>query len=302
MSAHSPEYLIKFCPAETGKLILESRSLRWSAPHLFNDPFELTHESQLNFDPQILLQAAIKMASAMIFAKDEPKGNTPLINAIRRWRDEERFDSPEEAFEVLKELLAQVVDQRLNSIEQMMTEWRKYARSLRICCFTSKPDNPSAWQQFAHQHQGIAIRFQTGEYTSLPHPEKVLYKGPRPEISTLRNEMSVIMAGARYVAQEHFEEKFISKAPQAAHEEEWRCFHRAKEDVGGPNTPDSEWFSDMKFERSEVNAIYFGAFTATETKRELLELIKEKYRQAKVFQSKVVPGKFELDFEKIILK
>jgi Protein of unknown function (DUF2971) len=300
--AHSPEYLIKFCPADTGKLILDSRSLRWSAPHLFQDPFELTHESQLNFDPQILLQAAIKMSSAMIFAKDDPKGNTPLVNAIRRWRDEERFASPEEAYDVLKELLSQVVDHRLTVIEQMMTDWRKYARTQRICSFSSKADNLSAWQHYANQHQGIAIRFQTGEYTSLPHPEKVLYKGARPEISTLRNEMSVVMAGARFVAQDHFEEKFVNKAPFSAHEEEWRCFHRTKEDVGGPGTPDTQWYSDMQFERSEVNAIYFGAFTSTETKRELLEVIKENYRQAKVFQAKVVPGKFELDFEKITLK
>ena len=302
MAAHTPENLIKFCSADTARLILETRSLRWSAPNLFNDPFELTHESQLNFEPQILLQAAIKMASAMIFAKDDPRGNTPLVNAIRRWRDEERFASPEEAYEVLKELLSQVVDQRLTVIEQMMTEWRKYARTLRICSFSAKPDNLTAWQRFADQHQGVAIRFQTGEYTSLPHPEKVAYKGPRPEISTLRDEMSVVMAGARYVAQEHFEEKYINKAPHCAFEEEWRCFHQVKEDVGGPSSPDNEWFSDMMFERSEISAIYFGALTPTEIKRDLLEIIKDKYRQAKVFQAKVVAGKFAMDFEKIAVK
>tara|TARA_B100000446_G_scaffold94191_1_gene88342 strand:+ start:2415 stop:3323 length:909 start_codon:yes stop_codon:yes gene_type:complete len=302
VAAHSPEYLVKFAPIDIGKLILESRTLRWSAPHLFNDPFELTHESQLNFDPQILLQAAIKMATAMIFAKDDPRGNTPLVNAIRRWRDEERFASPEEAYDVLKELLSQVVDQRLHTIEHMMTEWRKYARSLRICSFSGKPNNLASWQQYADQHQGIAIRFQAGEYTSLPHPEKVLYKGPRPEISTLRSEMSVIMASAHYVAQDHFEEKFTHKAQHRSHEEEWRCFHRVKEEPGGPIGPDSEWYSDMSFERSEVSAIYLGANTPANSKRELIELIKEHYDQAKIFQCKVVPGKFEIDFEKVSIK
>lgn len=305
MASNTPETLIKYCGAASGKQILEARALRWSSPHLLKDPFELNHESPLNFEPQMLLQAAIKMATAMIFAKDDPRGSTPLINAIRRWRKEERFASPEEAYDVLRELLSRVVDQRLNVLEDLMSDWRSYARSLRICSFTGKADNLIAWQQYAQQHQGIAIRFQVGEFTTHPHPVKVDYRSTRPEISTLKEEMAIIMGGKTYVAQDyfgpqgHFEAKFTNKPPHCAAEDEWRCFHKLREVVGDASKPAQDWYTDMPFEPSEVNAVYFGACTPAAIKRELLDLLKERYPRTRVFQGRVVPGQYAIEFERL---
>ncbi len=299
LSSTTPEHLFKFCDPDSAKLILSSQRLRWSSPHIFEDPFELTHQTQLNFEPKILLQASIKMATAMIFAKDAPKGNTPLAQVIRRWRDEERFASPEEADSVLRDLLSKMVDQRLGIIEQMMTDWRKFARSLRICCFTSKVDNLNAWQRLGGTHKGVAIRFQTGEFTTLPNPRKVQYQDARPEITKLKDEISMILGTGKYVAQDLFEEKFVHKGMHCSNEQEWRCFQSIKDDPAGPLKPDDILYDDFHFERSEVTGVYFGANTSTQTKKEVLTLVKENYSQAKLFQGKVIPGKFELEFERM---
>ncbi|BFM14613.1 hypothetical protein R50073_07960 [Maricurvus nonylphenolicus] len=299
MAAHTPETLVKYCTADTAQKILSSQTLRWSAPHQYSDPFELTHETQLNFDPHVLLQAAIKMASAMIFGKDAPRGGTPLMAAIRRWRDEERFASPEEAEDVLRELLSQVVDQRQAILDQVMTDWRKFARTLRICSFSAKPDNLSAWQNFSDNHRGVAIRFQSGEFTALPKPRKVEYSTVRPEITTLKEQMSAVMNSERVVPQEHFFEKFTCKPATSAGEQEWRCFQQIKEDLNATSGGDQVWHNDIKFERSEITAVYFGAFTPIKIKREIFDLVKEKYSQAKIFQAKAVSGKYEIEFERI---
>ncbi len=299
MSTHQPAALVKFCTAETAKKILSSQTLRWSAPSRFDDPFELNHETQLNFDPHSLLDSAIKMASSMIFAPDDPKGNTPLINAIRRWREEERFHSPDEAVDVLRELLSQVVDHRQKTIDQMMTEWRKFTRTLRICSFSAKADNLSAWQYFADHHKGVAIRFHTGEFNQLKQAVKVEYKTVRPEITTLREELSVVLGGAPHNAQGDFMEKFSIKPTFCSSEQEWRCMDQIQEQPGETPTDEHEWFEDRRFERSEVDAVYFGAYTPTAEKKDIYGLIKEKYSQAKVFQAKAAMGKYELEFEKI---
>ena len=299
MSTHLPETLVKYCTATTAQKILSSQTLRWAAPHQFSDPFELNHQTQLNFDPHVLLQAAIKMASAMIFGKDAPRGATPLMAAIRRWRDEERFASPEEAEDVLRELLSQVVDQRQAVLDQVMTDWRKFARTLRICSFTAKPDNLASWQNFADHHRGVAIRFQSGEFTALPKPRKVEYSTVRPEITTLKEQMSAIMNNERVVPQEHFFEKFTVKPSTSAGEQEWRCFHQEDEGLSATSNADQVAHSDIKFERSEITAVYFGAFTPPKIKREIFDLVKEKYSQAKIFQAKAVSGKYEIEFERI---
>src|SRR5690625_4449385 len=97
-----PETLARYCTAEAAGKILSSRQRRWHGPHLLADPFELTHQSRLGFDPATLLDAAIRTATAMIFARELPRSNSPLMAVVRRWREEERFDSQEEAEEVLR--------------------------------------------------------------------------------------------------------------------------------------------------------------------------------------------------------
>lgn len=299
MSTHQPSTLVKFCNVETAKKILSSQSLRWSAPSRFDDPFEMNHETQLNFDPHLLLDSAIKKASSMIFAPEDPKGNTPLINAIRRWREEERFQSPDEAVEVLRELLSQMVDHRQKAIDKMMADWRRFTRTLRICSFSAKAENLSAWQYFADHHKGIAIRFHTGEYSQLKRPVKVSYKSLRPEISTLDDELSVVLGGTEHNPQSDFKEKFSIKPTFCSSEQEWRCMDQIQEQPGETPADEHEWFEDRRFERSDVDAVYFGAYTPISDKKEIYGLIKAKYNQAKVFQAKTARGKYELEFEKI---
>ena len=299
MAADHPAKLVKHCSTATAMRILTTQALRWSAPHLSSDPFELNHQSQLTFDPHILLQSAINAATAMIFAKDAPRGSTPLPAAIRRWREEERFASPEEADEVLKELLSQMVDHRQLQIDKTMTDWRRFTRNLRICSFSSKPDNLTAWQHYADGHRGVGLRFESGENTSLEKPMMVEYKTVRPEITSLKQQLNAIMQGEKVTPQDHFYENLLTKPMFSRDEQEWRCFHNVPEDLSSDSSDSSQWFIDRKFERAELSGVYFGAFTSAKDKRDIYDLVKEKYKQAQVFQAKVVSGKYEIEFVKV---
>lgn len=299
MASHPPEFLVKYCTAETAGKILDSQTLRWSSPHLYGDPFELSHESGLNFDPHILLQAATQAAISMVFAKDAPRGNSPLLNVIRRWRDEERFTSPEEAEDVLRELLSRMVDARQSVIDKVMSDWRQYSRSLRICSFTAKADNLSAWNRFSDNHKGIAIRFQCGEYTELPEPKEVSYGPNRPEVTNLKDQLNCILYSENHNAQDDFLNKFCHKPAVNSSEKEWRLFQNSSDEIGSDQ---SQWFEDIAFERAQISAIYFGAFTPTADKRAVYAIVKEKYPKAKVFQAKAVSGKYEIEFERIAAK
>ncbi|WP_101759662.1 DUF2971 domain-containing protein [Oceanicoccus sp. KOV_DT_Chl] len=173
--------LVKFCSAETGLKILNSQSLRWSAPHLFNDPFELSHLSRPDFTPEKLLAGMIKEAINMLFAPSDPTGkNNRLVAAVARWREEERFASEEEAEQVLNQLLSQIANQQQESIDKYLAEWQRYARTLRICCFSDKPANIYSWRSYADNHAGIALRFSAGDDTSLTQPRKVTYSTTPP--------------------------------------------------------------------------------------------------------------------------
>lgn len=296
-----PETLAKYTQADSAFRILNSQCLRWSAPVLFSDPFELNHRTPLSFDPQTLMQAVIRAACGMIFAREEPRGSSPLATVIRRWRDEERFASPEEAEEVLSELMGRMVDQRQGDIDEMMGDWRLYTRSLRICCFSAKTDNLTAWQYFADSHRGAALKFQCGEGTGLTDPRPIRYSQTRPEITTLKEQLNMILYNEHLKPQEYFADKFLVKPPSAKNEQEWRCLMNVPASEAVSITEENLWYSDVPFEAEHLRSVYLGAFMPVEDKKQLINLVSQKYPKTKIFQAEAVPGKYEISFSRVTL-
>ncbi|WP_347331289.1 DUF2971 domain-containing protein [Marinimicrobium locisalis] len=294
-----PDTLAKFCSARTAEQILSSRRLRWSAPHLFCDPFELTHHTPLSFDPLTLLDGVIRSATGMIFSRESPKSHSALATVIRRWREEERFASPEEAEEVLKELMSRMVDQRQVSLEELMADWRKFTRELRICCFSARADNLDSWQLFADHHRGVALRFRCGEYTALPEPKPVEYSPNRPEITTFKEQINAILHQEKVNAQSRFLDKFLVKPPMSAEQQEWRCFYQATDHASSREADENLWYDDRPFEKSDLASAYLGAFISTEDKQRVLRLVREEYPETKVFQAAPIPGKYEIEFHRV---
>ncbi len=295
MSNKQPTSLVKFASADSAIRILTQSSLRWSAPYLFNDPFELTHRSSLNFDSKGLLIACVKNTLALIFSRDDPVGNSPLIKAIKRWRAEDRFDSEDEANEVLSELLSSMVKQREPELLQIMKDWESYSARLRILCLADSHDESALWERYGDNHSGVAIRLATGEDTSLEKPLPVSYTDKKPEISSLKEQIDILMNQAEVRVQESFEEKFLCKSKSQSHLKEWRLLKSTKDE----STAEHLWYEDINFPDHEVKAVYFGATMSAEKKLELNKLLLSKFPKTKLFQAKAFSDKFELDFERI---
>lgn len=68
-------------------------------------------------------------------------------------------------------------------ILQLMKDWRRYSRSLRILCMTEKHDQVGLRERYGGNHSGIAVRFACGECTCLENPQAVRYLETKPEIT-----------------------------------------------------------------------------------------------------------------------
>ncbi|MCV6613953.1 MAG: DUF2971 domain-containing protein [Cellvibrionaceae bacterium] len=294
----SQDNLIKFCSVANAGRILNQQELRWSAPNRFGDVLELKHDSPLAFTHGEMLEATIQMACSMIFAKDDPKGMSPLAKAIRRWRDEERFETPEEAEGVLSDLLVQMVDARYNEIQELIHDWREYARSVRICCFSGKPGNMLAWEKYGINHTGIALKFRSGDHeeSNFNDPFRVSYKGWRPEITSLKQQLQLIVSPSNENHKDEFQGKLLQKPAHLKEEHEWRCFRYQATEKG--SAPDS-WYEDVRFEPEDLAAVYFGALIDPRVKEVIMRLLQSRYRRARLYQAKLVTGQFELELERI---
>lgn len=295
MSNKQPTSLVKFADAEAAIQILSDAKLRWSAPSLLKDPFELSHRSNLNFDSKGLLVACVKATLALIFSRDEPTGNSPLIKAVRRWRSEERFDSEDEASIVLNELLASMVQHRDPELIELMLDWKRYASHLRILSLSDCHENLNLWDSHGDRHGGVAIRFDCSEDSSLEKPVAVSYSDTRPEISTLNEQLAVVMDPREIRFQDYFPDKFLYKSKSLSKEKEWRLLRTVETN----QTDESLWFEDIGFAPAEIKAVYLGADIAKSTKQKLITLLQGQYPKAKQFQAFARKNKFELDFERL---
>lgn len=300
MSADKPDSLIKFTDSTAALAILAEQKLRWSSPDRFGDPFELSFKSGFNFDLQSLLDSTIKLASSMVFAPEQPKGDSPLINAIKRWREEDRFRTAEEAHGVLRDLLTKMVDYRQDQLLAAHAKWQEYVRQVRVCCFSSKPDNVTAWEAFGDQHRGIAIRFALTGSDVFASAKPVVYQMERPQLTSLREQLGAILHNRRDAIVERFKDHFFIKGSHRKLEQEWRCQITSPSDISISHMDPAEWYDDIPFPATQVTGIFFGINTDEEVKDQVCQLAQERYPQAKILQA--VPGKmgYTLEFEKYV--
>lgn len=294
MSSDSVSSLVKYCTIESAIKILTSQSLRWSAPHLFGDPFELHYQTALDLSSESLLDVLLREALIMLFGPDVPTGrHNRLVNIMARWREQDRFCDEQEADTVLRELLGQIAEIQARQVDEYMAEWRTFARGVRIACFAEKPNSIACWQRFAANHRGVALRFNCGDGTGLEKPQRVTYHNNAPMITTQREQLEVIYGRRSAPTREEFPEKLLLKGRHDHLEQEWRCIDRSQE----PDAEDPEQCYDIrKFPAHELRAVYFGTYTPERDRQYIVKLVRANYPTAKMYQAVAVPGRYELDF------
>lgn len=295
-----PDTLVKYCSSETGLTILHGQSLRWRSPEWFGDPFELSSQAPLSFDPAQLLDSTTKLASSMIFAPERPNGDSPMINAIRRWREEGRFGSPEEAHGVLRELLSKMVDYRLAQLNSTLNKWQHYVRNLRVLSLSAKSDNLVNWECFGEQHCGLVLRFKTSQTLHTARP--VIYQTERPQLTSLREQLGAILHNREDRITERFDEHYLIRGKHHLQEEEWRCLRMSKQDIPVSDNDCEQWYEDLPFDKKELAAVVFGLRTSAETKKEVAALLAQRYPEAYLVQTKMAKTGFQLELEKVRLK
>jgi hypothetical protein len=286
--------LVKFCTIDSGIKILSSQALRWSAPHLFGDPFELHYQTTLDLSSESLLDVLLREALIMLFGPDVPTGrNNRLVNIMARWREQERFCDEQEADTVLRELLGQIAEIQAHQVEEYMREWQSFARNIRITCFSEKPGNIPCWQRFASNHRGVALRFNCGDDSALPKPQRVTYHQHAPLITHQREQLEVIYGRRGAPTKDEFPEKLLLKGRQDHLEQEWRCIDRTD---GLEDEDHDQCYDARKFPAHELRAVYFGVFTAESDKQHIAKLVRTHYPTAKIYQAEAPAGRYELDF------
>jgi uncharacterized protein YjiS (DUF1127 family) len=293
VSADIPATLVKYCTYDTGLKILSERTLRWSSPHLFGDPFELDYLTPHDVTAARLAEILLREALIMLFGPDVPTGRSnKLVNVMARWREEQRFCDEEEASTVLRELLGQIADLQAAQVDEFMANWRNYARTVRICSFSERPNLLNCWSRFADNHTGLALRFDCGDDTALPVPKPVQYQASPAAITSLKEQVDAMLGRGAAPLHDDFQGKLLIKGRHQQSELEWRCFDNDRDD---PTSDEKLWYSDRRFPTHELRQVYLGARMPSAARDAILRLVKRDYPGTRILQAQVIPGRYELE-------
>jgi hypothetical protein len=286
--------LSKYCDTDTALKILHSQSLRWSAPHLFNDPFEPDYTLAPELDFDTVHRSLVRQVVTNMFNDNHEAPKNQLMTTVQRWREREQFTDEEEAEPIMRNLLEPLVRNQWVKLSNYYQTWSDHAKKIRIACFCSKPNIPSAWQHYGDNHQGIALEFHAGNATQLTNPLAISYDETPPALTTLREQVATMLGRSKPADKKNFQQLHLIKNKLNSSEKEWRCIKTDTEN--DPSDDPDTWYSYYKFPTSELKAVYFGINIDDNKRKQLFEVLKERFPLTKVYQAKRTSGKYAVEF------
>jgi hypothetical protein len=99
--------LFKYVKAKTAITILEKKTLQWSVPDSFNDPFEFKSPFAYGFEWDEMAEVALREVAKILTQAEEPSlsdGN-PVAPKIKERRKECKGKDPNEIIELVRPIL-----------------------------------------------------------------------------------------------------------------------------------------------------------------------------------------------------
>ena len=163
---HDREYFYKYIPAEAAFKILQTRTLKYSSPALFNDPFDTQTRMDFDFEVSELIEAFSEEQYKMIHSPEEPVGDesNELFRDIKKvWQvaKQSKRKMPKDIWrQQIKSHNEETVRMCTEYLEEMNNWWYRLSKASRILCLAEDRENLLMWAHYAKDHTGIVIKFK----------------------------------------------------------------------------------------------------------------------------------------------
>lgn len=280
-----PDLLFKYMTASTAKIVLETQKLRWSSPVLFNDPNEFRRMPV--FAPTIEGDWNRYLQEMVELAYGESSRNIEQLSArTRRFLDQLMIIKKTTSSK--KELLEIVQCECPTDQESMSVNLRAFTsmnriESARVFCLTEDSANDAMWAHYSENHTGCVFGFKHLPDLDTPFmaARPVIYTDGMPVIGT---GLDFLLYGqTEKLRADTFEAIFLSKDQRWSYEKEWRVLTWRYDET------ESE-YGDYEFSGKELDSVTFGFRMAEETRRQLLDLLRQRSPDCSVFEMKYQNG------------
>jgi Protein of unknown function (DUF2971) len=290
---HDRQYFYKYVAPSTAKIVLSNRTLRWSSPLVFNDPFDVPRNLSFRFTARELQEALAEDLAAMIeTGAPSPPHAMPmlgfLLNALR--------NNPNPAY---RAFIAN--DLRTNALQHIPVPkigfralqefWDNNIPSMRILCVSENAASTAMWAHYAVGHTGAAFEFEALDAVDSPllMVRPVQYQDDPPKLPSKQEWVESMMGRHPIDLKELFKEYQYVKESQWGYEREWRVVSYARPGESGQ-------FSDYNFSAQELRRVVMGANCSAEDEAQIRALVAANYPHATVVRAHINQESRRIDF------
>ncbi len=274
-----PDCFYKYVPADIAKVILRERTLRWSSPLLFDDPYDVVREMAKGLE-MVQIQGCIidRIIDLMLSDEDLPLGLASRLHfLVNTFRNTDQNRVREEAIEVLRESRGGSLSDGA-ALKALRIMWQKMVPTFRILCLSARKDIERMWLKYADGQKGVVLEFACVEEVSAPWilAKAVLYE----DRATLLDKVAwgkVLVLNQEEASKCLLNESCYIKTTDWAYQEEWRVVSfRRKRELGH--------YSDYGFHPRSLSALCFGAGISDVNREEIASLLKGDLGHVRLFE------------------
>ena len=283
----------KYMTMSTGKTVLKNRTLRYSNPKLFNDPYDMQFDLQVRIDRE----KTKKIFREKLLESYRNKNSADKMGSFEFFVVSLLQKAPDRIEEVLGELelaIEEAIDVVYRENKKAQQEANEIYRKSKLCCFTTVPDSALMWAHYAEEHQGVVLEFRNIIKLDSPYAtaRPVIYSKKLPKLLNEEDFVDLLLFRSNFPQDFHLK-KIYTKSKEWEYENEWRIF------TGDGRNPMVE-SEDIPFHVEELTGVILGCRVSNEKENEIIDILEEHYPLTKLFKS--VKNQIEFKYEIIPLK
>lgn len=296
---HNREFFYKYFSADVAEMVLTSGQLMWSAPHLFNDPFDHQISYRFPFTGQQVAEKLFQVQQDIVFGPFEPvlvEEKVLGVMSIVLRRANLQGTAKEDAIRTMREG-ANATIERLSAFQENLNQQLvAFLAHSRVLCVSETNSNVVMWSHYAEQHRGAVIKLKCLDELddNFISARQVNYSDHFPEFLSLDEwvssnfGLSVIDYGKLALNLAY------TKHSDWKYEQEWRVHIPLM-----PYEAAGDGRSLFDKHPSAFDGLYLGCRMDNTVKQKLINLAVQRYPHMKIYSAKMAKHSFSLEFERL---
>lgn len=296
----SKDLLGKYVSKDSLIKVLTGRSLKWSRPSAFNDPFDCQPRFKITLPTEELLtRCADEFRTAITNSSTQFSDGNPLSTPMRLISTMLRLNKTT-LEELVDEFIAGVRETLSDRSDLLAKHHNDVVLSLqdsKLLCLTKSFDNMLMWSHYADSHGGALLLFSPNSADSqFTLAEPVRYDDTALDLIESELLPKFLTGQIALSDPEHLKNSIsrilLTKASAWQYEAEWRI-------VGGSGFEPNKDVEFNMFHSDDVEAVVFGTRYPKEEIAPLISVAKEFYPKVRWLKSELSPAALELTFSEL---